>query len=210
VVWVAATSLREADGDADHISRADLDRVRQTDLELLGGVAGISADRVVDAALGIFDLYDGDGDGQLSFVELSVGLLTLASLVTLGSAHADLDEEARLRATFAVLDVDGSGRLEERELVAWVRALAKLGGVLGAQTETAAPARPGAAARFMSHPAESSAAAETIVAGWLRELDTDGDGTLSREEFARLAPRLRLGRAVAHLTGAAEAPKHKT
>ena len=76
----------------------------------------------------LFDLYDVDNDGSLSFAEFSCGLITLLSLLELGRGRCD--EANALAATFAVLDVDGSGYLEAKELEAWVRVLRRLGGAL--------------------------------------------------------------------------------
>ena len=59
-----------------------------------------------------------------------------------------------LAATFAVLDVDGSGYLEAKELEAWVRVLRRLGGALPQDAHRDAYGFP-------------RTSVESVVAGWL-------------------------------------------
>lgn len=199
-LWWAAAGMREEDGDAEHISRGALDALREHAAsgaadcsEIRCGELRVRRSTAFELASAVFDLYDVDADGAISYVEFSTGILTLLSLLSVGGVLAPppaqrWSEAQLLDVTFACLDVDGSGFLEPRELTAWVKLIRRLGGALPQDAPRDALGFP-------------RAGVDSVVAGWLRECDTDHDGRISRDEFMALGPKLQLRKVVRRLVG---------
>ena len=190
-IWLAAAGVKgdqpPGGAGADHISRERLLSAigaLDDDASVRYGDVKVSGRAASSLTCSLFDLYDVDNDGSLSFAEFSCGLITLLSLLELGRGRCD--EANALAATFAVLDVDGSGYLEAKELEAWVRVLRRLGGALPQDAHRDAYGFP-------------RTSVESVVAGWLAAADDNDDGKISRSEFAQLGPKLNLERVVARM-----------
>jgi len=121
----------------------------------------------------LFAIFDQDGSGQISFSEFAAGLTLIKA------ARENMQEEAPKELAWRALDLDHSGYIERRELRAWVTVLQALQfhkhwqkrSVLGISSFDAT----GAFHRHIS--------AEEITNTYMKQIDSNHDGKISKEEF---------------------------
>ena len=184
-IWLAAAGVgvtsRLAAPAPTHLARQLLSAIGalDEDASVQYGDVQVSGRAANSLTCSLFDLYDVDNDGSLSFAEFSCGLITL-SLLELGRGRCD--EANALAATFAVLDVDGSGYLEAKSSsvvcsAAWVARCRRT----RTATRTAFRGRRRVGGR-----------------GWLAADDDNDDGKISRTECAA-GPKAQPGEVVARM-----------
>ena len=136
--------------------------------------------------------------------ELTSGMLTVHALLSLPQKKFAYEKD-RFDYVFNLMDSNGSGYLEEAELLAFVRVVRRLGGVLpDDEAQMGAQARWGrwlVGAGWMYPPAS----AKGLVLRWMAQCDENHDGKISREEFTALGRRIQLQKVVEVWEGALEA-----
>ena len=184
-LWVALADARAADGDSSEIHRGQLEADNaqlifdafaesshfesKNDKGVLLKFTGVQLRNFV---MLVFDLFDRDADGKLTFKEFTTGFMTVSALFMLRGIE---DEELRTDYTFTCLDLDDSGFLEPDELVAFATIIRKLGGVLPEE-------------RSLWY---SPLSPEGLANEWMKAADVNNDGKISREEFNKiLGPRI--------------------
>jgi len=112
-------------------------------------------------------------------------------VLAVANGKAAPDAPILRRLAFRVVDEDGDGLVSERELLRWVRLALEHGTApAGAQLEPRGPF--GLFGTRTLTPAK-------LTRKWLRAADSDGDGALSQDDFALLAPSLRVHEVIASL-----------
>ena len=122
----------------------------------------------------VIDLMDVDDSGEITFDEMAIGGLTLSALVALPHKQFQSEEE-RFDYVFKLMDIDGSGFLEETEIYAFVNIVHKLGGMLPEEKKAWRPPT-----------------TERTMKQIMRDCDENNDGKISRQEFTKLGRRLNL------------------
>ena len=130
----------------------------------------------------VLDLLDADASGKITFDEFAMGCLSLIAFASLPSMDFATEEE-RFDYVFNVMDVDGSGFLEEREIHAFVRIVRRLGGMLPEEQQYP----------FWKLSQTSTLA---VVKSLMADADENKDGKISRSEFPKLGRRLQLRKVV--------------
>ena len=127
--------------------------------ELFGDAPESDAKAVLNAA---FDLFDDNNDGLVDGAELAAGLGSLC-----GGRH-----DVKVRLCFDLFDADNDGYLDEWEVRRYLRSVYRTAPGQDLLDEDGERVRPEDLA---------AATASTII----READSDGDGRVSFDEFAR-------------------------
>ena len=105
------------------------------------------------------------------------------SLPTKGSAP-DMTREQHLQELFTKIDTDGDGKLTEKEISRKLQMDGELQEILSTSVSASQIGRGMLA--VVPSPSLARARAQKVIAA----LDTDGDGTLSRDEFVQLVTEL--------------------
>lgn len=166
-------SVEEHSGDGERVARAIAVR------ELVERVAG-----------GAFRLIDADDDGSIDAAEF-VGAVLVVLVVACGSTAHDAPILRRL--AFRLVDENGDGYIDQRELLRWVELAVRFETVPeGSMIEPRGPW-----GLFGTRTLTTAALANK----WFRAADVDKKKRLSPEDFAALAPKLRVHEVVRHLAG---------
>ncbi|XP_045158033.1 neurocalcin-delta B-like [Mercenaria mercenaria] len=123
-------------------------------------------EKVGSLANSIFDAFDEDGNGTVDFEEFLIGL-SIAEM----SANTDREGKMkRIRWAFNVYDKDGSGTIDKREMRQIVKAVADV---------SVLPAKD----------LENKESPNKFADRLFDEIDVNGDGEITYQEFAAAAER---------------------
>ena len=187
--------LNNMDENAKTLSRDAL--VKPEKIKLLQKLAeqqgsNMTEEQLKGVAEAIFELFDLDHNGVLTFEEFSFAFITSFALSMLSKCPMTVDmfggdEVARLDYVFACIDANSSGYLEKGELIAFIKVIRKLGGVLPDDAKCSPKGHSG-----ILGPTD-------LAEKWLKETDTNRDDKISRLEFSKLGPKLQIGKVLQQL-----------
>ncbi|EOD27371.1 hypothetical protein EMIHUDRAFT_114725 [Emiliania huxleyi CCMP1516] len=129
----------------------------------------------------LFAVLDHDASGTISFSEFASGVALIKA------SRDSLSEDATKEFAFRALDLNHSGYIERSELLSWVKVLQGIGGLKpqDANARLMCVGQGDVGGGF-----GRTVSAQELTSKFMKAMDADGDGKISKAEFFRLGQAL--------------------